>query len=622
MNNTEQNLQSFFEGTNYFAQDFFGVHEENDFYVFRVFAPRAVKVMLTGDFNDWRDDTPMEKISERGVFEKRLPIEKFFEGSRYKYRIYGNGQVHYKTDPFSKEILSFPENSSLVIKRREYEWKDAGWLEYRKRYQSNIDSKPINMYGVHLASWRHAEKGRVLNYKDYAREMAPYVKQMGYTHISLTPIMEYSNEESMGYIPSSFFSPTLRYGSAEDFKAFVDKMHEAGIGVVFDWPITGFSDERFGLLEFDGAPLYEYVDAETDGVGVRRFDFSKNEVRSFLISSALYWVREYHVDAIKISNVDMIFKSYADKPSDIYEKNAIDFFAELKSVMKREYPDVFLIAQGSLGKENEPCEDMTFGEAWAEDMLYYTSLDPFYRSYHHDKLIGSFYGSGDRVSKMLSISNKSVCLGKRSLIENMAGDYWQKFANARALLGLMMTAVGKKLLFMSSEIAQFKEWSYDREVEWFLLDYESHEKFQRYVAELNNFYLSHSALWERDALESGFEWIDANNSSQSIIAFRRTSEREELTVVINFTPVVYEKFRIGAEAEGSFTEIFNSDSKAFYGSGVENPKALKTEPIAYHGRKNSVLITVPPLGMTVLSFKRRATRRKKGEGKAKTNKNK
>ena len=611
MDSTEQMLQSFFDGINYSAQDFFGVHEQDAFYIFRVWAPRASKVMLTGDFNAWRDDTPMQMIADSGVWEIKISKEKIPAGSRYKYRIYGNGQVHYKSDPYALGQMSSPESSSIVARNIEYPWKDSGWLKYRREYQTKILSRPLNIYGVHLSSWRKRDKRSLLNYREYARELAPYVKQMGYTHISITPVMEYTADESLGYTPSSFFVPASRYGTPDDFKAFVDKMHESGIGVIFDWPITGFPKEQFGIFEFDGAPLYEYSDIPDETGDIRRFDLSKNEVRSFLISSVLYWIRTYHVDMIRISNTD-IFYSFVDSESDksrkIYD-NAVDFLTLMNSVIKKEFPDVITIVQGRLGKDNDIGFDLAFDSDWSKDTLEYTAKDPIYRKYHHG-LVKDHFDHIQNSREVFSFAYKDVCYGKQSLIGNMWGDYWQKFANARALLGLLMTMRGKKLLFMSSEIAQFREWGYDKEIEWFLLDYESHEKFQRYVAELNNFYLSHSALWQRDAFEDGCKWIDSQNDSQSIIAFRRISDGEDLTVVINFTPVVYKKFRVGAVDNGSYSEIFNSDSKDFYGSGVVNEKTIKTQPIPYHGCKNSFSMTVPPLGISILRFDKKSKGKK------------
>ena len=614
MNNTEQMLQSFFEGKNHSAQDFFGVHEQGAFYVFRVWAPRANKVMLTGDFNSWRDDTPMEKISDKGVWEVALPKERVPAGSRYKYRIYGHGQVHYKADPYALGQMSAPENSSVVARYMEYPWKDEGWLKFRKSYQSEIVSRPLNIYGVHLSSWKKREKRGLLNYKEYARELAPYIKQMGYTHISITPIMEYSADESLGYTPSSFFAPASRYGTPDDFKAFIDKMHEAGIGVIFDWPVTSFPKERFGIFEFDGAPLYEYSDVCEEYGSIRRFDLSKNEVRSFLISSVLYWIRVYHVDMIRISNTDIFYNfsnAETDKQHEIYD-NAVEFLALLNSVIKKEFPDVVTIVQGPLGKKKDIGFDLAFDSDWSDDVLEYTALDPIYRKYHHN-LITDHFDHIKNGREIFSFAYKNICYGKTSLLSNMWGDYWQKFANARALMGLLMTMRGKKLLFMSSEIAQFKEWGYDREIEWFLLDYESHGKFQRYIAELNNFYLSHSALWQRDDFEIGFKWIDSQNDCQSIIAFRRISNNEDLTVIINFTPVVYKNFRVGSFDKGTYREIFNSDSKEFYGSGVVNNKQIKTEPIAYHGCENSFELTIPPLGISILRFDKSGKNKKDQE---------
>ena len=579
-------LQEFLQGTSCASQDYFGVHEVEDGFVFRTYAPRASQVMLTGDFNGWRDDIFLNKIDDSGVWEVKLPFGKVNYGDRYKYRIYGFGQLHYKSDPFSRSISQSPDNSSVICENGKYVWKDSGWLNYRKSYQKNISTKPINIYELHLGSWKKRGK-HYLNYRDYARELAPYVKQMGYTHICLLSINESSNNDTAGYMPSAFFAPTSRYGSPDDLKAFVDKLHEAGLGVIFDVPISSFSREQYGLFEFDGAPLYE---CECGGESCH-FDFSKNITKSFITSSVLYWINEYHADAIRLSDVDGLLNANDDR-----SELSRSFLQKLLKLVKKSNPDVLLLADNvnkALGF------DIVFDSAFAEDMIKYASIDFADRAKNYSLLTNTLGCNGETVSLPCEVQRGAL----DTLIEASEGDYWQKFAGARALLGLMITMRGKKLSFMGNEIAQFRKWDAERETEWFLLDFESHEKFQRYVAELNNFYLAHSALWQKDASPESFCFVDRDGFKQNVITFRRSSKDEELLVVANLTPTAYEHYRIGAQGDGEFYELFNSDNLNFYGSGVINTLPIATDNIEYHGYKNSFCMRVPPMAISILGFK-------------------
>lgn len=589
----KQLIESFLNGTNYAAQDYFGAHECENGYVFRTWAPKASRVMLTGDFNNWNDDVALKRIDDSGVWEAIVPFGRIVEGTRYKYRIYGSGQVHYKADPYAKGCELDPDDSSVFTVQNEYVWKDEGWLKYRKNYQKDIESRPVNIYEVHLGTWkRRNSRGEYLNYRECAREIAPYVKQMGYTHICLMPIAGYSDDYSTGYLPTAFFSPTARYGRPDDFKAFVDKMHEAGIGVMLGWHISSFPRERYSLYKFDGSDVYERVVDDK-----MSFDISKKEVQSYLISCAKYWIREYHIDSLCISNVDDFLNLGVDNDTQ-------DFLKKMISVLKKDFSDVLIALRGTKKEPKQFCADISFNPDWADKMLEYASIDYSERHNCHEKIVEDInvLASGRTV---FPVSYRNMCQGKRSCISKMFGDYWQKFAGGRAMVGLMMTMHGKKLLFMGSEFAQFDEWTFDRETEWFLLEYESHAKFQRYVAELNNFYLSHSALWQKDKTDEGFAWIDRNNSEQSVIIFRRSSKTEELTIVVNLTPNVHENFVVGSHAEGYYEEVFNSDDVRFFGSGVINTGVINTVKKPSHGYKNSFKLRVPPLGITILSFRKR-----------------
>ncbi|MBE6534601.1 MAG: hypothetical protein E7678_06520 [Ruminococcaceae bacterium] len=587
-----QQIKSFLAGTSHTSYDYFGVHERGDGFVFRVFAPKATRVMLVGDFNGWRDDISLERVDKSGIWEVVLPSNKIAYNDRYKYRIYGCGQLYYKSDPYAVALSPDPDNSSVICNRDEYEWKDGGWLRYRTIYQKNIKSRPINIYEMHLNSWKKQSRSGAFDYRDYAREIAPYVKQMGYTHVCLLPLNEFFGGDKIHYVPRALFAPTSKYGTPDDLKAFVDKLHEAGVGVIFDIPIVNFLKEKYKLFEFSGGMFYGRIDNER----IRHFDITQSSVRSFLLSSISYWITEYHADAIKIAAVDELISFYYDGNE---EKNiAKNFLKDLIKIIKKKYPDVLLVSQGG-GKDLD--FDLVFDDTWSSCLLEYSKTDFTQRG----KINKSFAQKIElNTLGTLSVPHTVPSHHKKTLMESMTGDYWQKFAGMRALWGLMMTSRGKKLSFMGNEIAPFKEWSYEQEIEWFLLDYESHEKMQRYVADLNNFYLAHSALWQKDASDESFCFVDRDTFEQSVMIFRRSSRNEELLVVVNLTPTAYEDFRIGAHGEGVFREIFNSDDVKYYGSGVVNAKAIETQAVEYHGYKNSFSMRIPPLAISILSFRK------------------
>ena len=608
----------FHQGTNYFAYEYMGAHKTEKGYVFRVWAPNADCVLLSGDFNSWSESLPMDRITEGGIWEIEVCDGSIKPGDKYKYKIYGCGQVHYKADPYAFAAELPPETASVICDPTDYKWKDKGWLNFRAKTAPDFYRQPMNIYELHLGSWKRHEDGTPLTYTELARELAPYVKQMGYTHIELLPVTEHPFDGSWGYQVTSYFAPTSRYGTPDEFRAFVDKMHEAGIGVILDWVPAHFPKDRHGLFEFDGKPLYEYQGwdrIEHEGWGTRRFDVGREEVQSFLISSATYWLKEFHIDALRVDAVaSMIYLDYDKRPGEWVPNmdggnrcfEAIAFFRKLNSHIKGLCPDVLMIAEESTAWANVTTFDngglgfdMKWNMGWMNDTLSYAELDPVYRKYHHDKINFSLtYAFGERYA--LPISHDEVVHGKKSFLDKMSGDYWQKFAGARAFYGYMMTHPGKKLFFMGSEIGQFREWDYEGEIEWFLLDYETHAKFQRYVAELNQLYIASPELWQIDDSWNGFSWIDANNNDQSIVSYRRIAEDgNELIVLINFTPVAREDFRLGVPS-GSYEEIINSDDERFGGSGVINTGVIKTEEFGVHGFERSVKLRVPPLGITIL----------------------
>ena len=612
----------FHEGTSGVAYEYLGVHKVSDGYIFRVWAPNANRVWLVGDFNGWDESSPMHKITSRGVWEVSLPERRAHAGDKYKFKISADGRVIYKADPYAREAGKLPETASVIPSDESYEWRDGGWMSYRAKFSKDFYSKPMNIYEIHAGSWRRHEDGSYFSYAELARELAPYVKQMGYTHIELLPMNEYPCDESWGYQVCSYFAPTSRYGSVKDFKSFIDSMHEAGIGVILDWVPAHFPKDEHGLCEFDGAPLYEYSDPqrmEHKVWGTRRFDLGRGEVRSFLLSSADYMVREFHIDGLRVDAVaSMICLDY-DKAAGEWTPNkfgdnrcleGIEFLKRLNTYLRREFPDLLLIAEdssahkGITGIENGGFGfDLKWNMGWMNDTLSYAECEPQYRRYHHAKLTFPMTYAFDE-KFVLPISHDEVVHAKRSFLDKMSGDYWQKFASARAFMGYMMTSPGKKLNFMGAEIGQFREWDYDGEIEWFLLEYEMHAKFQRFVAELNHFYLSQKALWEIDDGWDGFRWIEPDDSAQSVISYRRIAkDGSELIVAINFTPATYREFLIGTNQKGAYEEIFNSDDQRFGGSGVVNFCPIATTGTGMNGCGDSIKIKLPPLSIVVLRKK-------------------
>jgi len=614
----------FHQGTNYKAYEYLGVHKSDEGYTFRVWAPNAERVFAVGDFNGWDETAPMSRVTKGGIWEVTLSDETVKLGDKYKYKIYNGGRSVCKADPYGIET-ELPPNTATVIGDIEgYQWRDKGWLTHRKKKSGKFSSEPLNIYELHLGSWKRHEDGSLYTYSELASELAPYVKQMGYTHIELLPVMEHPFDGSWGYQVGSYYAPTARHGSPTDFMAFVDSMHEAGIGVILDWVPAHFPKDEHGLYEFDGQPLYEYQGwdrIEHEGWGTRRFDVGRNEVECFLVSNAMFWIEKYHVDGLRVDAVaSMIYLDYDRRPGEwvpnVYGDNkcleAIAFFQKLNGWLEGKYPDVLMIAEESTAWANVTKFadgglgfDAKWNMGWMNDTLAYIAEDPLFRKYHHEKMTFALtYSFNEKY--ILSISHDEVVHGKKSLLDKMWGDYWQKFAGMRAYLGFMMTHPGKKLLFMGSEFGQFIEWKYDDQLDWFLLDYESHSRMQHYVSELNHLYLKTPALWQIDDSWDGFHWIDADNREQSIFSYRRIDKNgNELIVLINFTPVVREDFLLGVPTAGIYEEIFNSDSEEFGGSGVVNVGPLKTTGMSWNYLPESVKLRVPPLGMTILKCKRK-----------------
>lgn len=587
----------FHEGSNFSSYDYLGAHKREDGYVFRVFAPRADRIFLTGDFNDWGDNIPLRKITADGIWETVVYGNRIRIGDRYKYKIHSCGRVVYKADPYAREAGRTPESASVIPSESGHVWRDGGWLEYRRLAKSEIAKRPLNVYELHLGSFMHKEDGGVLSYSELARELAPYVKQMGYTHVQLLPLAEYCDDASAGYSPCCFFAPTSRYGGAEELCEFVDSMHEAGIGVILEWVPMRFSMDEHGLAAFDGEALYE---REERAEGCAAFDLGRAEVRSFLISSADHWLRRFHIDGLFV----------AIEPYEAEREESKEFLRRLNSHLKSEFADVLSIVEdtgaylratgfedGGLGF------DMKWNIGWMSDTLAYASISHDARRTEQSRARLAYpqtYAFDE--SFVLPLPHKEVRSPKCSFLDKMPGDYWQKFAGARAFMGYAMTFPGKKLNFMGEEIGQFREWEQDTANEWFLLEYEMHAKLQRYRAELNHFYLSHSELWELDSSADGFFRISDGEREKSVLSYLRTdASGNELLVVVNFTPSTYTDFFIGVKQSGAYRELFNSDEEKFGGSGVVNKDLIQSTGVALVGYPDSVKIRVAPLSLTVIA---------------------
>ncbi len=615
----------FHEGTNFNAYEYMGVHKirkgQKTGYVFRTWAPNAAELFLTGDFNGWTKSNPMEKITEQGIWETFLPEDVFGEGSKYKFIVNNYGRDVYKADPYAFYAEKPPATASVYCDISGYNWKDGRWMASRKKKMKEPEySVPMNIYEMHLGSWKRHEDGSLLGYREIAHELAPYVKEMGYTHVELMPVAEHPFDGSWGYQVCGYYAPTARYGTPEDFMYFVEYMHKSGIGVILDWVPAHFPKDEHGLYNFDGVPLYEFQGNDKNEIkswGTRKFDVGRNEVQSFLISNALFWLRKYHVDGLRVDAVaSMLYLDYDKEPGEWLPNayggheclESVAFFKKLGSVIRAEFPDVIFAAEESTAWKDmtKPAEygglgfNYKWNMGWMNDILDYFETDPLFRKYKHDKLTFSMvYAFSENY--ILPISHDEVVHGKKSLLDKMPGDYWQKFAGFRVFLAYMMTHPGKKLLFMGSEYSPFREWDYADSLEWFMLDYETHAKSQLYVKELNHFYLQNKELWEIDYSWDGFKWIECDNANESVICYKRIDrEGHELIVALNFTAVPRMNYPVGVQNSGCYTEVFNSDDVKYGGSGVLNTELMNSynEP---RGEWNNVIrVNLPPMGATVI----------------------
>ena len=610
----------FHQGTARHAYDFLGAHEEGERVVFRVWAPHALNVSVVGSFcNDWQAGIPMKRINEQGLWELSVASASVPDGSLYKYRIVApNGEIHLKADPYGCYMEVPPATATVFIREKSFSWHDKGWLKQRAERSASGRKYPFNIYEMHLGSWKHNENGRPLNYRQLADELAPYLKQMGYTHVELMPVMEHPYTGSWGYQVCGYYAPTSRYGTPEDFAAFVDILHGAGIGVILDWVPAHFPKDAHGLFRFDGAPLYEYEDPtrqENRGWGTCCFDVGRREVKSFLISNAYYWVEKFHVDGLRVDAVaSMLYLDY-DRDHGQWRPNmygdrgnleSISFFQHLNHSLAEDHPDVLTIAEESTMWPNVTSFDeyglgfsYKWNMGWMNDTLRYVKEDPIFRKHLHGHLVHIPSYAYDE-NYVLPISHDEVVHLKKSFLDKMPGDYWQKFAGARVFAAWMMTHPGAKLWFMGAEIGQFAEWSESRQLDWFLLEYDYHAMLQHYFAALNNFYLSTPALWDEDPDDpaSGFVWSDKTLGDESMLIFRRVAkDGKEVSVILNFTPVAREYFPVSVPLAGEYIEVFNSDAKEYGGSGVINTGTLTAATV---GDRHILSLRIPPLGCSII----------------------
>ena len=604
------------------AYRFLGCHAQNrdgvDGFVFRTWAPQAQSVRVTGDFNFWNEeDLPMQPVG-CGVWEA---FSRFAQpGQRYKLCIKTkDGRTVYKTDPYGNRCGVLPDTASIIEAEDGFVWHDG--LYRARRRKEKILNRPVNIYEVHAGSWKRHEDGRVLSFRELAQQLVPYVKDMGYTHIELMPVMEYPYDPSWGYQITCYYAPTHRYGAPEDLKYFIDEAHRAGIGVILDWVPAHFPKDANGLYEFDGTCCYELSDPtmnEHPDWTTRIYDYGKPEVRSFLISNACYWISQFHADGIRVDAVaSMLYLDY-NRPN--YKPNrfgghenleAIDFLRQLNAAAFQTEPAVMMIAEESTAFPliTKPDYDGGLGflfkwnMGWMNDMLQYMSLDPLYRKGDHNALTFSMtYAFSENF--ILPLSHDEVVHGKCSLIGKMPGNYDDKFNNLRVLYAYQMAHPGKKLNFMGSEFAQFIEWNFKQGLDWLLLGYEKHRKMQQFVKTLNRFYLENRELWEVDTGWDGYEWIEPDDRDRSVIAFRRKDRKgRELVVVCNFCPVLRENYRLGLPKQGWYVPVLNTDDEAFGGYGFA-PETVRTEKKPSHGQAQSGLFRVPPMSVCFYRYQR------------------
>ncbi len=584
---------------------------------FAVWAPNAQRVSVIGDFNRWDGRVhPMRNLGSSGIWEIFIPgIE---TGALYKFEIVNreNGHLLVKTDPYGRQFEFRPQTAAIVCAEDNYDWQDAAWM--RRRRQQNWLHEPMSIYEVHIGSWRRDARGNFLSYRELAEQMIPYVKELGFTHIELLPITEHPLDISWGYQTTGYFAPTSRFGTPDDFRYFVDQCHQNGIGVFLDWVPAHFPKDSFALARFDGTPLYEHEDprkGEHRDWGTLIYNYSRNEVKNFLLASAFFWLEEYHLDGLRVDAVaSMLYLDYSRSAHDwvpnIYGGNenleAIDFIRQLNEITHQHHPGAVVMAEESTSwpQVTRPTWtgglgfSMKWNMGWMHDVLEYMQHQPIHRPYHHDQLtFGLLYAFSENF--ILPFSHDEVVHGKQNMLNKMPGDEWQRFANLRLLYTFMFSYPGKKLLFMGCEFGQGVEWNVNRALDWYVLDYPHHKGLQTLVRDINQLYITNPELHYFDFHHQGFEWIDCHDVQQSIISYRRRAENREMIIILNFTPVPRKHYRIGVPNLGVYHEIFNSDSAYYDGGNIGNVQAVAQEQ-PWMNLPYSITVTLPPLAGIIL----------------------
>ena len=627
---TEFDQYLFGQGTHYDLYNKLGAHpmtvDGEEGVYFAVWAPNAEAVSLVGNFNEWDENaTPMERLEPLGIYEIFLPEMKI--GDIYKYCVTTKaGYTILKADPYGFQAELRPNNASVIADISDFKWQDSRWMKKREKFDDKKD--PMFVYEVHPGSWKKHEQTEedvdgFYNYREMAHELAKYVKDMGYTHVELMGIAEHPFDGSWGYQVTNYFAPTSRHGSPEDFQYFINYLHQQNIGVILDWVPAHFPRDAFGLAEFDGTCLYEYADprkGEHPDWGTKVFDYGKTEVRNFLICNALFWLEKYHVDGLRVDAVaSMLYLDYGREDGqwvpNIYGGNenleAIEFFKHLNTIVKKRNPGIVMIAEESTAwpKVTDKAEyggldfSLKWNMGWMHDFLEYMKLDPYFRKYNHTKMnFAMVYAYSENY--MLVLSHDEVVHLKCSMIEKMPGSYEEKFKNLMAGYAFMTGHPGKKLLFMGQDFGQHREWSEERELDWFLLEKEPNHQLQLFVKELLHLYKSNKCLYEYDCWPEGFEWINADDGDRRIFSFVRhsASGKNNMLFVINFTPVERPDYRVGTTCRRKHTLVLNSDDKKFGGKGKRRPKEYKPVKKECDGRKYSIQYKLPAYGVAVFKF--------------------
>ena len=615
-----EELWQFHEGTEACGYRFWGAHQaELDGragWMFRVWAPHARSVAVAGDFNGWSETANPMLPCEGQVWEAFVPGLAEFDD--YKFVVTTRrGEVLWKADPCAFHAATRPGTNSKLYELAGYDWGDESWLRSRRR--RNWQERPLNIYEVHLGSWRRGADGEFLDYRTLGEELAAYAADMGYDYVELLPVTEHPLDASWGYQCTGYFAPTSRWGTPKDFMYFVDVLHRKGIGVILDWVPAHFCKDAYGLMEFDGGCCYEYSDPnkqEHDGWGTRVFDFGKPEVRSFLISSAVYWIREYHVDGLRVDAVaSMLYLDYGrtdghwtpNRHGGRENLEAIRFLRQLNRTVLGLDKGLLMVAEESTawphvtGEEKDSLGfSLKWNMGWMNDMCHYLKMDPYFRQYHHkDVTFSLVYAFSERF--LLPMSHDEVVHMKGSLRGKMPGDDAMQLAGVRGFYAYMLAHPGKKLTFMGTELGQWHEWDFEGQLDWYLLDNPDYRKEQIFFRDIHALYRATPALWQRDFDWSGFEWLVADDNHNNVVVFLRRDKRGgELIAAVNFSPVAHEHYRFGVPQKKQWREIFNTDAAAYGGGDFRNPDVIRTEPVPSHGRPCSIDLRIPPLGAVFL----------------------